>query len=116
MTLTWSLLWCSPPPLQYAADDLPPDQATLWFAGKQMLPDKKLSEYVGRHEKTKAVVKLQKKGQGAPAREPVGACVVCGCHQGMSETQGRGQERSGEREGVAGAQGAREVLGVESGC
>lgn len=63
--------------LQYAADELPPDQATLWFAGKQMLPDKKLSEYVGRHEKTKAVVKLQKKGQGAPAREPVGADVVC---------------------------------------
>ncbi|GLC41822.1 hypothetical protein PLESTM_001243800 [Pleodorina starrii] len=55
----------------YAADDLPADIATLWFAGKQMLPDKKLSDYLGRHEKTKAVVKLQKKGQGAPAREPV---------------------------------------------
>lgn len=36
-----------------------------------MMPEKKLSEYLGRHEKTKAVVKLQKKGQGAPAREPV---------------------------------------------
>ncbi|GLC60944.1 hypothetical protein PLESTB_001698200 [Pleodorina starrii] len=55
----------------YAADDLPADIATLWFAGKQMLPDKKLSDYLGRHEKTKAVVKLQKKGQSAPAREPV---------------------------------------------
>ena len=51
---------------------MPADIATLWFAGKQMLPEKKLSEYLGRHEKTKAVVKLQKKGQGAPAREPVG--------------------------------------------
>ncbi|EFJ46517.1 hypothetical protein VOLCADRAFT_62351, partial [Volvox carteri f. nagariensis] len=55
----------------YAADDIPLDLATLWFAGKQMLPEKKLSDYLGRHEKTKAVVKLQKKGQGAPAREPV---------------------------------------------
>ncbi|KAG2433099.1 hypothetical protein HYH02_012802 [Chlamydomonas schloesseri] len=55
----------------YAADELPTDVATLWFAGKQMAPEKKLSDYLGRHEKTKAVVKLQKKGQGAPAREPV---------------------------------------------
>ncbi|PNH11745.1 hypothetical protein TSOC_001423 [Tetrabaena socialis] len=54
----------------YAADDLPADVASLWFAGKQMLPEKKLSEYLGRHEKTKAVVKLHKKGQGAPSREP----------------------------------------------
>ncbi|KAG2488819.1 hypothetical protein HYH03_012618 [Edaphochlamys debaryana] len=59
----------------YAADDLPADVASLWFAGKQMLPEKKLSDYLGRsllgrHEKTKAVVKLQKKGQGAPSREP----------------------------------------------
>lgn len=56
---------------QYAADELPADVATLWFAGKQMAPEKKLSDYLGRHEKTKAVVKLQKKGQGAPSREPV---------------------------------------------
>lgn len=35
-----------------------------------MAAEKKLSEYVGRHEKTKAVVKLQKKGAGAPGREP----------------------------------------------
>ncbi|GFR53143.1 hypothetical protein Agub_g15863 [Astrephomene gubernaculifera] len=55
----------------YAADDLPVETATLWFAGKQMQPEKRLSEYLGRHEKTRAVVKLQKKGQGAPAREPV---------------------------------------------
>ena len=32
---------------------------------------KKLSDYVGRNEKTKIIAKLQKKGQGAPAREPV---------------------------------------------
>eukprot|EP00798_Chlamydomonas_sp_ICE-L_P025563 gene25563-11213_t len=36
----------------------------------KMQAEKKLSDYLGRHEKTKAVVKLQKKGSGAPAREP----------------------------------------------
>eukprot|EP00879_Flechtneria_rotunda_P011011 GHRR01011506.1.p1 GENE.GHRR01011506.1~~GHRR01011506.1.p1 ORF type:complete len:198 (+),score=74.55 GHRR01011506.1:399-992(+) len=51
--------------------DLDSDTATLWFAGKQLLPDKALSDYIGRNERTKATVKLQKKGQGAPAREPV---------------------------------------------
>ncbi|WIA33272.1 hypothetical protein OEZ86_006413 [Tetradesmus obliquus] len=50
--------------------DLDPASATLWFAGKQLLPDKLLSEYMGRNERTRAVVKLQKKGQGPPAREP----------------------------------------------
>jgi hypothetical protein len=56
---------------QHAADDLPPESATLWFAGKLMAAEKKLSDYLGRHEKTKAVVKLQKKGASAPSREPV---------------------------------------------
>jgi len=55
----------------FAAEEMDPETSTLWFAGKQMLPDKQLKEYLGRHEKTKAVVKLQKKGQGAPSREPV---------------------------------------------
>lgn len=36
-----------------------------------MIEENKLSVHVGRHENTKAVVKLQKKGQGAPSREPV---------------------------------------------
>jgi hypothetical protein len=43
----------------------------LWWAGKEVLPEKKLMDYVGRNEKTKIVAKLQKKGQGPPAREPV---------------------------------------------
>ncbi|XP_046398361.1 cilia- and flagella-associated protein 298 isoform X2 [Ischnura elegans] len=45
--------------------------AQLWFSGKEMLQDKKLKDYVGKNEKTKAVVKLQKRGHGAPSREPV---------------------------------------------
>lgn len=43
----------------------------LWWAGKEILPVKKLMDYIGRNEKTKIVAKLQKKGQGPPAREPV---------------------------------------------
>jgi hypothetical protein len=57
--------------LQFGGVDLDPASSTLWFAGKQLLPDKPLSEYMGRNERTRAVVKLQKKGQGPPAREPV---------------------------------------------
>lgn len=56
---------------QFALEEMDPETSTLWFAGKQMLFEKQLKDYVGRHEKTKAVVKLQKKGSGAPAREPV---------------------------------------------
>jgi Cilia- and flagella-associated protein 298 len=64
--------------VQYGTDDLELESASLWFAGKQMLPENKLRVHVGRHEKSKVVIKLQKKGQGAPAREPVRtACFAC---------------------------------------
>ncbi|XP_034938603.1 cilia- and flagella-associated protein 298-like isoform X2 [Chelonus insularis] len=43
----------------------------LWFSGKEMLRGKKLKDYVGPNEKTKIVVKLQKRGSGRPAREPL---------------------------------------------
>ncbi|KAK2163902.1 hypothetical protein LSH36_72g03090 [Paralvinella palmiformis] len=46
-------------------------EATLWWAGKEFLHGKKLMDLIGKNEKTKIVCKLQKKGQGAPAREPV---------------------------------------------
>ncbi|KAJ1531943.1 hypothetical protein ONE63_000583 [Megalurothrips usitatus] len=45
--------------------------ASLWFSGKEMIRTKKLLDYLGRNDKTRAVVKLQKIGQGAPGREPV---------------------------------------------
>uniref|UniRef100_A0A3P8NES0 Cilia and flagella associated protein 298 n=1 Tax=Astatotilapia calliptera TaxID=8154 RepID=A0A3P8NES0_ASTCA len=47
------------------------DECQLWWAAKEMQRGKKLQDYIGRNEKTKLVVKIQKKGQGAPAREPV---------------------------------------------
>lgn len=57
--------------MQHANDELDPSTATLWFAGKQLLPKNQLSHHLGRHEKTKAVIKLQQAGQGAPVREAV---------------------------------------------
>ncbi|XP_068122193.1 cilia- and flagella-associated protein 298 [Hyperolius riggenbachi] len=44
--------------------------AQLWWAGKELLRKHKLVDYVGKNEKTKIVVKIQKRGHGAPAREP----------------------------------------------
>ncbi|CAI9595728.1 unnamed protein product [Staurois parvus] len=46
-------------------------EAQLWWAGKELLRNKKLVDYVGKNEKTKIIVKIQKRGHGAPAREPV---------------------------------------------
>jgi hypothetical protein len=57
--------------MQFGGVDLDPDSSTFWFAGKQLQPDKRLADYLGRNENTRAVVKLQKKGAGPPAREPV---------------------------------------------
>lgn len=47
--------------------------ADLWWAGKMMEQgqEKKLGDYLGRNDKTKIVCKLQKKGAGAPQREPI---------------------------------------------
>lgn len=50
-------------------DVLKPNESSLWWAGKELLKEKTLSDYVGKNEKTKIVVKLQKKGQGPPVRE-----------------------------------------------
>eukprot|EP00899_Mesostigma_viride_P024189 jgi/Mesvir1/4955/Mv11448-RA.1 len=55
----------------YALDVLDPESSTLWFCGKQVPPEKQLKDSVGKNEKTKVVVKLQKKGAGAPTREPI---------------------------------------------
>ncbi|XP_056267715.1 cilia- and flagella-associated protein 298 [Pseudoliparis swirei] len=47
------------------------DECQLWWAAKEMQRGKKLQDYIGKNEKTKLVVKIQKKGQGQPAREPL---------------------------------------------
>ncbi|XP_070504008.1 cilia- and flagella-associated protein 298 [Chironomus tepperi] len=56
---------------QASLEVIEPVKAQLWFAGKQMLPDKKLADFIGNNEKCKVIVKLQKSGEGAPGREPV---------------------------------------------
>jgi hypothetical protein len=56
---------------QWSKEHLDPETSQLWWAGKQMLPGKKLRDHLGKNEKTKVVGKLQKKGAGAPQREPV---------------------------------------------
>ena len=49
---------------------LEPGTAQLWCAGKEFVREETVADRVGKNEKTKVVVKLQKPGQGAPAREP----------------------------------------------
>jgi hypothetical protein len=54
-----------------AAAILDAENISMWWAGKEFPRGKLISDRVGRNEKTKIVVKLTKKGSGAPAREPV---------------------------------------------
>ncbi|GFU02603.1 cilia- and flagella-associated protein 298, partial [Nephila pilipes] len=42
----------------------------LWWACKKLDESKLLCDYVGKNEKSKVIVKLQKKGHGAPVKEP----------------------------------------------
>ena len=51
-------------------DWLEADKTTLWWAKKELHNNKKLSDYVGKNEKTKIVVKSMPKGKGAPVNEP----------------------------------------------
>lgn len=41
----------------------------LWFAGRLLLVEKTLKDYVGNNEKTKVIIKIAKRQEGAPARE-----------------------------------------------
>jgi len=54
---------------QAAKEVLEENNVSIWWAGKEFIAGKKLEDYIGKNEKTKIVVKLQKKGQGAPQRE-----------------------------------------------
>ena len=52
-------------------DFMEPDSASLWWAGKEFFRDQTVGDRVGKNEKTKVVARLQRKGGGAPVREPV---------------------------------------------
>lgn len=57
--------------MQASKDVIELAEGSLWWAGKELLRGKKLGDFIGKNEKTKIVAKLQKKGMGAPAREPI---------------------------------------------
>jgi len=50
-------------------DWLEEDQIQLWWAKKNLKPEKKLADYIGKNEKTKIVVKIGMKGKHAPMAE-----------------------------------------------
>jgi len=45
------------------------ESSTLWFAAKEMKRDQPLSVYVGKNEKSKVIIKLQRSSAGPPPRE-----------------------------------------------
>ena len=57
--------------MQAGSDTMTSKTAELWFAGKRMDPERKLSSYVGSNEKTKVVIILQEEGDPRPRRERV---------------------------------------------
>ena len=46
------------------------EKATIWWAGKQLQPEKTIGDYVGKNDKTKAIVNVQKWGGQQPLRQP----------------------------------------------
>ncbi|CAL1273901.1 unnamed protein product [Larinioides sclopetarius] len=54
---------------QASKEILEPDGTELWWASKKLDSSKILSDYIGKNEKSKVIVKLQKKGCGAPVKE-----------------------------------------------
>lgn len=56
---------------QAGKEVIPSADLQLWWAGKELQRGKALHQFVGKNEKTKIVVKIQRRGAGAPVREPV---------------------------------------------
>lgn len=48
-----------------------PEGTSIWFAGKELQRGKLLSHFIKGTEQTKAIIKMQKVGAGAPVREPM---------------------------------------------
>lgn len=45
---------------QALLDIIPGDESSIWFSGKEMQASKKLSDFMGKNEKSKVIVKIQK--------------------------------------------------------
>ena len=56
---------------QSSKDVMDGTQAVLWFASKELMRGRPLKDFLGKHEKSKVIVKLCTKSQGQPVREPV---------------------------------------------
>ena len=56
---------------QSSKDVIDVTQAVLWFSTKELQRGKLLKDYLGKHEKSKVIIKLSTKSQGQPVREPV---------------------------------------------
>lgn len=56
----------------FGADFIAPDAAALWGPGTKLLTSKGplLSDTVGRNDKTRVLLRLQRLSEGAPGREP----------------------------------------------
>merc|ERR1712118_450527 len=46
-------------------DILDGPDSSIWWAGKELQPDKMMHEYLGKNEKTKVICRLQPKNSGA---------------------------------------------------
>ncbi|KAI8423842.1 hypothetical protein MSG28_012852 [Choristoneura fumiferana] len=56
---------------QAALEVLDPSKACLWACGKKLLSGNRLSDHLGKNDKTKVTVKLCASSEHAPGREPV---------------------------------------------
>lgn len=52
------------------AELMDPDTAQMWCVGKELMREKRLSDHLGKNEKTKVIAKLQARGRAPPPREP----------------------------------------------
>lgn len=55
----------------HGSEDLTVEDTVLWCVKKELQLGKKFSDYFGKNEKSKMVVKVTKRGQGAPQSEPL---------------------------------------------
>lgn len=53
------------------SEDLAVDNCSIWIVSKECSLNKCFHDMFGKNEKQKFVCKLQKKGSGAPQREPI---------------------------------------------
>ncbi|KAL4713702.1 hypothetical protein ACJJTC_004233 [Scirpophaga incertulas] len=56
---------------QASQEVIDPVKACLWACGKKLLSGNKLSDHLGKNNKTKVTVKLCSTSEGAPGREPI---------------------------------------------